>query len=54
MHVGYPMEFILRSNAEWCNARYELETEQPLGEKYRLHCPSCKQKHAFTVTTRHD
>lgn len=51
MEIRLPMEFILRSTVEYCSARFNLETDNPLGEQYRIHCPACKQEHGFQLKT---
>lgn len=41
--------YLLVSDAEWCDATFELYTAEPKAEEYEFLCPRCKRTHTFCV-----
>lgn len=44
--------YLLVSDAEWCDATFELFTAEPKAEEYQFLCPRCKRTHTFSVLTQ--
>lgn len=45
-------QYVLMSDVEWCDRRYELFTDQPKADSYAFDCPWCGKNHRFVVLER--